>query len=202
MSSSRQDVIESEPGVYSSEFPSQAFDHETRRYQTTMSLSTLSGRFRGRQTQFHIELVYGLLFIAGFGYLVFRVDPRVAAFEGGLVIGYLLRIWEKMSIYERILEETISQEAEQQVEAEVEEQVGDEVETEVEEQVGVEVEEQVADEVEQQVGEEVSESLEEEVEEQVEAEVGDLDEQIDERVTEQLEEADEHRSDRADDSTA
>ncbi len=202
MSSSHQCVIRSEPGVYSSEFPSQAFEHETRRYQTTMSLSTLSGRFQGRQTQFHIELVYGLLFIAGFGYLVFRIDPRVAAFEGGLVIGYLLRVWEKMSIYERILEETISREAEQQVEAEVEEQVGDEVETEVEEQVGVRVEEQVSDEIEQQVGEEVSERLEAEVEEQVEAEVGDLDEQIDKRVTEQIEEADDPRGDRADDSTA
>jgi len=137
-----------------------------------MSLSTLSSRFQGRQTQFHIELVYGLLFVAGFGYLVFRVDPRVAAFEGGLVIGYLLRIWEKISIYERILEETISREAEQQVEAEVEEQVGDEIETEVAEQVGVEVEAQVSDEIEEQVGDEISERLEEEVGEQVEAEVG------------------------------
>lgn len=141
-----------------------------------MSLQTLSGRFRGRQTQFHIELVYGLLFIAGFGYLAFRVDPRVAAFEGGLVAGYLLRVWEKMSIYERMIEEAVSREAERQVE----EQVEDEIETEVEEQV--------ADEVAAEFDEEVAERLEEEVEEQVEAEVGDLDEHIDERVSEQLEE--------------
>ncbi|MFB6136736.1 MAG: hypothetical protein ABEJ42_00125 [Halobacteriaceae archaeon] len=123
-------------------------------------------RFQGRQTQFHVELVYGLLFIAGFVFLVFRVDPRVAAFEGGLVAGYLLRIWEKMAIYERILEEAVSREAESQVEAEVEEQVADEVATELEEQVGEEVEQ--------------------EVEEQVESEIGDLDAEIDERVSERL----------------
>ena len=67
--------------------------------------------FQGRQTQFYIELLYGALFIAGFGFLVFRTDPRVAAFEGGLVVGYLLRIWEKMSIYERILQEAVSEAA-------------------------------------------------------------------------------------------
>ncbi|MFB6091250.1 MAG: hypothetical protein ABEJ97_09350, partial [Halobellus sp.] len=124
-----------------------------------MILSTLTGRFRGRETQFHIELVYGALFIAGFAYLVFRVDPRVAAFEGGLVVGYLLRVWEKMSIYERILEEAVSREAETQVEAEVEEQVGKEVEERVEETVD------------EQVGEEVEERVEETVDEEVEARV-------------------------------
>lgn len=121
-----------------------------------MSLRTLGSHFRGRQTQFHIELLYGVLFIAGFGYLVFRMDPRVAAFEGGLVVGYLLRIWEKMSIYERILEETVSREAERQVETEVEEQVPDEVETEVEEQVEAEM----AD-LDEQIEERVTEQLEE-----------------------------------------
>ncbi|GAA0673372.1 hypothetical protein ACFQDG_13815 [Natronoarchaeum mannanilyticum] len=126
-----------------------------------MSLSNARKRFQGRQTQFHIELLYGALFIAGFGYLVFRVDPRVAAFEGGLVVGYLLRIWEKMSIYERILEETVSREAEAQVEAEVEEQVSDEIETELEEQVPTEVEERV--------DEEVDERLDEELERRVDA---------------------------------
>ena len=84
-----------------------------------MSSNALSGRFQGRETQFHIELLYGALFVGGFAYLVFRVDPRVAAFEGGLVVGYLLRVWEKMSIYERILQEAVSREAETQVEAEV-----------------------------------------------------------------------------------
>lgn len=108
---------------------------------------SLRNRLQGRQTQFHIELLYGILFVAGFAYLAFRVDPRVAAFEGGLVVGYLLRIWEKMAIYERILEETISREAETQVAEEVEERVDEEVATEVEQQVEEEVEQQVEDRV-------------------------------------------------------
>lgn len=132
-------------------------------------------RFQGKQTQFHVELLYGLLFIAGFGFLVFRVDPRVAAFEGGLVVGYLLRIWEKMSIYERILEEAVSREAQSQVEAEVEEQVEAEVDKQVEEQV--------------------DEQIDEQIDEQ-------LDEQLDEQVTERLEEVDASRSDRSDGSPA
>lgn len=149
-------------------------------------------RLQGKQTQFHIELVYGLLFIAGFAVLAFRVDPRIAAFEGGLVVGYLLRIWEKMAIYERILEEMVSREAEtqvasevdNQVAAEVEEQVGDEVAAELEQQVG----DEVAAEVEQQVGDEVDDRIGEEVQTQVEEEIGDLDEQIDERVAKHTEE--------------
>jgi hypothetical protein len=119
-----------------------------------MSSSGLTGRFQGRETQFHIELLYGALFIGGFAYLVFRVDPRVAAFEGGLVVGYLLRIWEKMSIYERILQEAVSEAAETQVEAQVEEQV-DRVEAQVDEQV----EEKVDERVEAQVQEEVEERV-------------------------------------------
>lgn len=129
-------------------------------------------RFQGKQTQFHIELVYGLLFIAGFAVLAFRVDPRIAAFEGGLVVGYLLRIWEKMTIYERLLEEMVSREAETQVAAEVDEQVADEVAAELEQQVG----DEVATEVEEQVTDEVQSQLEDEI--------ADLDEQIDERVAE------------------
>jgi cobalamin biosynthesis protein CbiD len=101
---------------------------------------SIRNRFQGRQTQFHIELLYGFLFIAGFGYLAFRVDPRVAAFEGGLVVGYLLRIWEKMSIYERILEEVVSEEAQRQVESEVQDQVADEVASEIDAQVGGDLE--------------------------------------------------------------
>ena len=104
---------------------------------------SVSGRLQGRQTQFYIELLYGVLFIGGFAFLVFRVDPRVAAFEGGLVVGYLLRIWEKMSIYERILEDIVSQEAETQVASEVEEQVED-----VDERIEREVDERIAEEIE------------------------------------------------------
>lgn len=126
------------------------------------------GRFRGRQTQFYIELLYGGLFILGFGILVFRTDPRIAAFEGGLVVGYLLRIWEKMSIYERILQEAVSREAAQQVENEVESQVESEVEAQVENEVEEHVE-AVQDEMEA----EVQAQVESEVESQVESEVED-----------------------------
>jgi hypothetical protein len=112
---------------------------------------SVRSRFQGRQTQFHTELLYGLLFIARFAYLAFRVDPRVVAFEGGLVAGYLLRIWEKMSIYERILEEVVSQEAEAQVASEVEEQVSAEFDD-----PGEQIAERVAEHVED--GEEVTRS--------------------------------------------
>jgi cobalamin biosynthesis protein CbiD len=138
-----------------------------------MSSRALSGRFQGRETQFHIELLYGALFIAGFAYLAFRVDPRVAAFEGGLVVGYLLRIWEKMSIYERILQEAVSREAETQVEAEVEAQV-DQVEERVDEQVEEQVDERLDRRVEEQVGrveERVDDRIETEVEKQVDEQI-------------------------------
>jgi hypothetical protein len=115
-----------------------------------MSIRT---RLQGRETQFHIEILYGVLFIVGFAFLAFRVDPRVAAFEGGLVVGYLLRIWEKMSIYERILEEVVSREAEAQVADEVEAQVGEEVAEEVEAQVGDEFESELDERIDEQVAE-------------------------------------------------
>lgn len=59
----------------------------------------------GDQAEFMIDLVYGLIFLAGFVYLVIDPAPRVAAFEGGLVLGYFLRVWEKMTIYERVLQD-------------------------------------------------------------------------------------------------
>jgi hypothetical protein len=55
------------------------------------------GRLQGRQTQFTIDIVYGLVFVAGFVYMMFSFDPRVAAFEGGLVIGSFLGVWENMT---------------------------------------------------------------------------------------------------------
>ena len=94
----------------------------------------------------------------GLGYLVFQVDLRIAAFEGGLVVGYFLRVWEKMSIYERIVGEVVSREAETQVASEVEAQVSDEVASEVEEQVADEVEQQVPEEVEAAVDERLDET--------------------------------------------
>jgi len=143
---------------------------------------SVSGRLQGRQTQFYIELLYGVLFIGGFAFLVFRVDPRVAAFEGGLVVGYLLRIWEKMSIYERILEGIVSQEAETQVASEVEEQVEDvdeRIEREVDEQVG----EEITAEVEEQVGDEITAEVEEQVEDVDER----IEREVDERIAEEIE---------------
>lgn len=144
----------------------------------------VSDRFRGRQTQFHIELLYGVLFIAGFAYLVFRIDPRVAAFEGGLVIGYLFRVWEKMSIYERILEEVVSEEAETKVADEVEEQVSDEVAHEIEEQVG----EEVTTEVEQQVGD-VDERIGRQIDERIDEEIDQVDERIEDLEERQVTDA-------------
>ena len=143
---------------------------------------SVSGRFQGRQTQFYIELLYGVLFIGGFAFLVFRVDPRVAAFEGGLVVGYLLRIWEKMSIYERILEGIVSREAETQVASEVEEQVED-----VDERIEREVDEQVAEEITAEVEEQVGDEITAEVEEQVEDVDERIEREVDERIAEEIE---------------
>ncbi|WEL17033.1 putative membrane protein [Halorhabdus sp. SVX81] len=136
---------------------------------------------QGRQTQFYIEFLYGFLFIAGFALLMFQFDPRVAAFEGGLVIGYILRVWEKMSIYERIIEERVSEAAESQVEAELDEQVPEEVQTELQEQVPAEVETELDDQVQAQVTDELEEQVEAQVSDEVETE---LDDRLDDRLDE------------------
>lgn len=129
------------------------------------------GDLRGRQTQFYIDILYGIAFALGFGYLLlFGMDVRVAAFQAGLVFGYFLRVWENMHVYERILEEEIASEAEAQVEEEIESQVPEQVEAEIETQVPAHLE---AD-VEQHIAEEV------------ETQIGDIDDHIDERVTEQI----------------
>lgn len=118
--------------------------------------------FHGRQTQFYIDLVYGIAFALGFGYLLFvGMDGRVAAFQGGLVFGYFLRVWENMTVYERILEEEVAREAE--------EAVADEVET----QVPSEAEEAVADEIDAQISDEAEEAVADEIDEQITDEVGD-----------------------------
>jgi hypothetical protein len=41
--------------------------------------------------------MYGILFIAGFAFLA-PCRPADRRFEGGLVVGYLLWVWETMSI--------------------------------------------------------------------------------------------------------
>lgn len=168
-----------------------------------MSTSALASRFQGRGTQFHVELLYGVLFVAGFAYLVFRVDPRVAAFEGGLVVGYLLRIWEKMSIYERIIEEAVSEEAETQVATEVEDRVPGEVQAEVEEQVTDEVATEVEDRVDEEVDRRLGARVEEEVSETVDSHIEEtVDTELDDRLPEDVGDVDELlRAVREDDGT-
>jgi hypothetical protein len=132
-------------------------------------------QLRGRQTQFYIDLIYGLGFAGGFGYLLFvGMNPLIAAFQSGLVLGYFLRVWEKMSVYERILHEEVAAEAEEAVAEEAELAVAEEAE----EAVAREVEATVADEVEERVGEEVDERFDDEIDERVSEEV---EEQIDDR---------------------
>ncbi|WP_435180234.1 hypothetical protein [Halorussus sp. AFM4] len=134
-----------------------------------------------REVRFYVELLYGLLFVGGFAFLAFEVDPRVAAFEGGLVVGYLLRVWEKMSIYERVLERAVSEEAEEQVATELDERVGERVDTEVRQQM-----DGVSDRIDEEVAAQVDEQVEAEVEQQVDAE---LDEQVEAEVEQQVERA-------------
>lgn len=125
-------------------------------------------------------LLYGLAFSLGFVYLLFvGMDPRVATFQGGLVFGYFLRVWEKMTVYERILQEEIAEEAEEivpeEVMTEVEEQVQEEVSAEVEEQVTAEIDQQLAD----QIPVETTEQLTSDIEELLERQLGsDVDEDV------------------------
>jgi hypothetical protein len=122
-------------------------------------------QLQGRQTQFYIDLLYGLGFAAGFGYLLLvGMDARVAAFQSGLVFGYFLRVWEKMSVYERILHEEVAAEAEEAVAAEAEVAVA----AEAEEAVAEEVEEAVAAEAERAVAEEAEAALTEDTTMEVE----------------------------------
>jgi hypothetical protein len=132
-------------------------------------------QLQGRQTQFYIDLIYGLGFAAGFGYLlIYGMNLGVAAFSAGLIFGYFLRVWEKMIVYERILHEEVAAEAEEVVAAEAEEAVADEVTAEVEKQVP----EEMSDRIEEQFDEEMDERFEEEFDERVAEEV---EEQIDDR---------------------
>lgn len=121
-------------------------------------------QLRGRQTQFYIDLLYGLGFAGGFGYLLFvGMDPLIAAFQSGLVLGYFLRVWENMSVYERILHEEVAAEAEEAVAAEAEEAVAEEVE----DAVGQEIDERMAEEMDERFDKEIGERVTEEVEEQM-----------------------------------
>ena len=57
-------------------------------------------RLQGRRTQFYIDVLYGVLFLASFAYIAFvEMSPASAGFAGGLVVGYFLHVWEKMVTY-------------------------------------------------------------------------------------------------------
>lgn len=139
-------------------------------------------QLRGRQTQFYIDLLYGLGFAGGFGYLLFvGMDPRIAAFQSGLVFGYFLRVWENMSVYERILEDEVAAEAEQAVASEAEEAVA----AEVEEAVAAEAERAVAEEAEDAMAEETTREMEKQMPEETERP---LDKEMNERVIKEVSE--------------
>ena len=120
--------------------------------------------FSGHRTQFYVDIVYGAVMVAGFGYLLLvEMNPVVVAFLGGAVFGYILRVWENMSVYER----AIAERAEAAVEAEAEAAVTAEAEDAVPEKA----EEAVAAEVEEQVDEELADDVEERVDEEIRAAV-------------------------------
>lgn len=151
-------------------------------------------QLRGRQTQFYIDLIYGLGFAVGFGYLLFvGMNPLVAAFQSGLVLGYFLRVWENMSVYERILHEEGAAEAEEVVADEIEDTMPGEVEEAVAEEIKDtmpdEVEEAVAEKVEGAVAEEAEDAVPEEVTAEVEKQVAEeMTDEIKQRVGEEMEE--------------
>jgi hypothetical protein len=150
---------------------------------------------RGRRTQFYIDVLYGVLFLAAFAYLVYSMTPAVAGFAGGLVVGYFLHVWEKMVTYERILQESVSAEAERQVSSEVDEQVGDRIEERVGEEVEQKAERRVEEKVEEHVEEDVKDRVQEKVDERVQEHVEEfVDERVEERVGE-IRDADEDADD-------
>jgi adenylosuccinate lyase len=129
-------------------------------------------QLQGRQTQFYIDLIYGLGFAVGFGYLlVYGMNLAVVSFSAGLMLGYFLRVWEKMIVYERILQEEVAAEAEQVVAEEAEAVIAEEAEETVADEVIAEVEKQVpeamSDQIEEQLDEEMEERVAQEVEEQM-----------------------------------
>lgn len=151
-------------------------------------------QLRGRQTQFYIDLVYGLAFAVGFGYLlIVGMNPLVAAFQSGLVLGYFLRVWENMSVYERILQQEVAAEAEEAVAHEIEDTMPDEVEDAVAEEFEDTMPEEVEAAVTSEAEDAVSEEVTAEVEKQVAEEMADeIKERVGEEVEDRLPEAGEH----------
>lgn len=96
--------------------------------------------FSGHRTQFYVDIIYGIMMSAGFGYLLLvDMNPVVVAFLGGAVFGYVLRVWENMSVYEQAItaraEEAVTTEAQEAVTAEAQEAVAAEVEEQVDEKL-------------------------------------------------------------------
>ncbi|MCU4750664.1 hypothetical protein OB919_01495 [Halobacteria archaeon AArc-curdl1] len=66
-------------------------------------------RVPGRQTQYYFDLVYRAAFVfSDSAPFCSSAWTRIIAFQGGLVLGYFLRVWENMTVYERILEEGLA----------------------------------------------------------------------------------------------
>ncbi len=125
-------------------------------------------KLSGRRTQFYIDGLYGVSFIVGIGYLMFiTMEPIVAGFMGGLVLGYFLHVWEKMATYEKILMREVSEEAEKQVESKADETVEKKVDEKVTEKVDEKANETVEKKVDRELDKKVEEKLEEKVEEKV-----------------------------------
>lgn len=80
----------------------------------------------GWWTRRSVDAAYGLAFLAGMAYLVYRMEPVVMAFEAGLVVGYALHVWEKMALYDRVvsaMRRRARRRAERQAMAEAEERL-------------------------------------------------------------------------------
>ena len=144
----------------------------------------------GRQTQFYIDVIYGAGFALGFGYLLMAgMNPLLVAFQGGLVLGYILRVWENMSIYERILQEEVAAEAEEAVATEAEAAVADRAETQVAQELEEQVPGEVTSEVEQQVERQMVEELTQEIKDRVGTELDErLDQEVEKRIAEAVQE--------------
>ncbi|MDY6779425.1 MAG: hypothetical protein SV760_02525, partial [Halobacteria archaeon] len=135
---------------------------------------------QGRRIQFFIDALYGVVFIVGLGALMVSMNMVVAGFVGGLMIGYIFHVWEKMVTYEKVLKHEVSREAERQVSQKADETVEKTVEEKTDETVEEKVEEKVEETVEEKTDETVKEKVEEEVEETVE-------EKVEEKVEKNLE---------------
>lgn len=142
-------------------------------------ITIISEKLSGRRTQFYIDGLYGVSFIIGIIYLMLTMNPIVAGFMGGLVLGYFLHVWEKMATYEKILKREVSEEAEKQVESKVDETVDKKVDETVDKKVNEKVDEKADETVKEKAEETVKEKVDKELEEKVEEK---LEDKVEEKV--------------------